>query len=378
MGSIAYVADSFMSTGTEDWLETLISEELSCLKIKPSESIEFVRKLTSPVHLSFTLDAEYSLLKVAEEIKKEFPKRLPSFDELGSIAIHKELKDMEDRFHWIKNNYYNIHYCDAEEFYNEACGIVEDADRNKTLVKELLKEKKEELEAIREERQQLIDSLALSGFIRNMLDIARLFSKWKDIRKSGVYIGMHYFNSFLGEIAKRSGYKKEELTFTVFDEIESILLEKRDIRKEIAKRKDKCFFAITPEGYSIISGTDANTYFRYGDSAENEGVTEIKGVVASPGYARGRVRIIRKTHEMNDFKAGEILVANQTTPEFVPIMKKAAAIVTEQGGITSHAAIVSRELKKPCIIGTKVATSVLMNGETVEVDANKGVVRRTR
>lgn len=72
---------------------------------------------------------------------------------------------------------------------------------------------------------------------------------------------------------------------------------------------------------------------------------------------------------------GEILVTGMTRPEYVPLMKKAAAIVTDEGGITCHAAIVSRELKKPCIIGTKIATQVLNDGDLVEVDAERGVVR---
>ncbi len=64
-----------------------------------------------------------------------------------------------------------------------------------------------------------------------------------------------------------------------------------------------------------------------------------------------------------------------TTPEMVPVMKRAAAFVTDEGGITCHAAIVSREMKKPCIIGTKIATKVLKDGDLVEVDANRGIVR---
>src|SRR3989344_3606574 len=378
VGSVAYVADSFMSTGTEDWLEKLVSEDLFRLKVKPSENIRLVRKLTSPVHLSFALDAEYNLIRAADGIKQTFPRKSPKFEELKSSNVYDELKDIEKRFHWIRNNYYNVHYCNAEEFYNEACEIIGEADRNSTTIGKLLKEKKEELESVREERQKLIDSLALSGFIQNILKIARLFSKWKDIRKSGVYIGMHYFDMFLKEVSKRAGYSMEELTFAVFDEIKGILLEKKDIRKELAERKDKCFFAITPEGYYIASGEYAEKYFKFGEAEEDKTATEIKGVSASPGRARGRVHIIRKTYEMSDFKTGEILVTNQTTPEFVPIMKKAAAIVTEQGGITSHAAIVSRELKKPCVIGTKTATSVLMDGEMVTVDADKGIVTRER
>ena len=72
---------------------------------------------------------------------------------------------------------------------------------------------------------------------------------------------------------------------------------------------------------------------------------------------------------------GDILVTNQTTPEYMPLMKKASAFVTDQGGITCHAAIIAREMKKPCIIGTKIATKFLHDGDLVEVDANKGVVK---
>ncbi len=72
---------------------------------------------------------------------------------------------------------------------------------------------------------------------------------------------------------------------------------------------------------------------------------------------------------------GDILVSIATDPDIVPAMKKAAAIVTEQGGVTSHAAIVSRELGTPCVIGTKIATKVFKDGDLVEVDAVKGIVK---
>lgn len=75
-------------------------------------------------------------------------------------------------------------------------------------------------------------------------------------------------------------------------------------------------------------------------------------------------------------REGDILVTPMTNPHMVPIMKKAAAFVTDEGGITCHAAILSREMKKPCIIGTKIATQVLKDGDRVEVDAEKGVVRK--
>lgn len=104
-------------------------------------------------------------------------------------------------------------------------------------------------------------------------------------------------------------------------------------------------------------------------------VKELKGVIVSKGKVNGRVRLIANKDDLNKLKLGEILVANFTTPEYVPAMKRAAGIITDDGGITSHAAIISRELSKPCVTGTKIATKILHNSDLVEVDANKGIVK---
>ena len=79
--------------------------------------------------------------------------------------------------------------------------------------------------------------------------------------------------------------------------------------------------------------------------------------------------------EVSVFDKGDILVTGMTRPEFLPLMEKAAAFVTDAGGILSHAAIVAREMRKPCVIGTHVATKVLKDGDVVEVDADKGIVK---
>ena len=100
----------------------------------------------------------------------------------------------------------------------------------------------------------------------------------------------------------------------------------------------------------------------------------VKGMTGSPGKAEGPVRIVEPDKLDTDFPDGGVLVCTVTTPNYVPLMQKAAAIVTDQGGILSHAAIVARELKKPCIVGTGNATKVLKNGQTVSVDADNGIV----
>jgi pyruvate,water dikinase len=92
--------------------------------------------------------------------------------------------------------------------------------------------------------------------------------------------------------------------------------------------------------------------------------------------AKGSVRIINEVADMHKMKKGDVLVSVATSPNILPAMVKASAFVTDTGGITCHAAIVSRELKIPCVIGTKIATKVFKEGGRVEVDATKGIVRK--
>ncbi len=100
----------------------------------------------------------------------------------------------------------------------------------------------------------------------------------------------------------------------------------------------------------------------------------LTGVAASPGIVTGRVKIIKSAKEINKIKSGDILTAMQTNPDFVPAMKKAAAVVTERGGRTSHAAIVSRELGIPAVVGVTQAIAKLKNEMVITVDGVKGVL----
>ena len=101
----------------------------------------------------------------------------------------------------------------------------------------------------------------------------------------------------------------------------------------------------------------------------------VKGQCGAPGRVRGKIRVIIYQRDFKKFKKGEILVSGMTRPEFMPLMQRAKGIITDEGGITCHATIVSRELKIPCIIGTKVATQILKDGDIIEMDATSGIVK---
>jgi phosphohistidine swiveling domain-containing protein len=143
---------------------------------------------------------------------------------------------------------------------------------------------------------------------------------------------------------------------------------------EITKRSDGFACLVRYDGTieTAVGGYDEDKQrldaLYLGQHAADTSVREITGQVGCLGRAIGRVRIVRRIQDGAAFQPGE--------PEFVPLMGKAAAIVTDEGGVTSHAAIVAREMNKPCIIGTKIATRVLRDGETVEVDADHGIIKR--
>jgi phosphoenolpyruvate synthase/pyruvate phosphate dikinase len=101
----------------------------------------------------------------------------------------------------------------------------------------------------------------------------------------------------------------------------------------------------------------------------------LEGVAAAKGKVVGRARIILSLNNLNKLREKEILVTSMTTPDYFVAMEKAIAFITDEGGITCHAAIVARELEKPCVIATKIATRVIRTGDLIEVDANRGLVR---
>ena len=111
-----------------------------------------------------------------------------------------------------------------------------------------------------------------------------------------------------------------------------------------------------------------------GDASSNLGDVLVKGLGASPGMASGKVKIILDIDELDKVEDGDIMVTTMTTPDMVPAMKRASGIVTDEGGVTCHASIISRELGIPCVVGTGEGTSVLNENDGVTIDGKKGLV----
>lgn len=186
------------------------------------------------------------------------------------------------------------------------------------------------------------------------------------------------------QLSKRSKIKKNGLYYLFPEELKALLGNKKEykyILEKISQRKKLFVTTNVPGTYSIFEGKKARLLMKEYMPAQEEQVKPtdaLKGMPASPGKARGKVRVILLHSQFKDFKKGEVLVALQTMVNFVPLMKKSSAIITEFGGMTSHAAVVSRELRVPCIVSVKGVTKILKNGDLVEVDADKGVIRNIK
>ena len=171
------------------------------------------------------------------------------------------------------------------------------------------------------------------------------------------------------------------ITYIQFDELIRGAEYLRSMKTNIESRKNGSALLIEFDGTITIESLNYNEakikltdfYILSTTAGQKEG--EIKGQTGSPGIVRGRVKIILNASKSEKFEDGDILVTGMTRPEFVPLMKRSLAVITDEGGITCHAAIVSRELKIPCVIGTKIATRKLKDGDMVEVDATNGIVR---
>ena len=198
------------------------------------------------------------------------------------------------------------------------------------------------------------------------------------------YVSMYAYRMrpYMDHLALHFGLTYRELIRLSPDEISSALDHKITKRKlhEIVRstsRKEilRVLMARAGSSYDLIENPEDISELKKMIPRANEGESQVQGQTGNKGSARGSVKVVMNLEEFHKFEPGDVLVTTMTTPDFVILMQQSSAIVTDIGGVLSHAAIMSRELGKPCVIGTKVATQVLKDGDMVEVDADQGTVR---
>ena len=203
--------------------------------------------------------------------------------------------------------------------------------------------------------------------------------KWRECEGNVFFNkGIDTFYYLLKEIAERKKWKTDLLKYTTFQELSESILGKKPLPvKELIKRQNSVFAYI--DGKVVydpeISANLSAIGYKIKKVDSFDKIKELKGTPASAGKIQGIVRVIFNRNQLNKIKNNEILVAPMTCLWYMPAMEKASAFVTDEGGATCHAAIIAREMNKPCIVGTKTATQVLNDGDLIEIDAANGLVK---
>ncbi len=353
-------------SGAHDWFSFGVDRRIidiveldEYFKEHPEEK-DAILNFTSPDALLTTIKEEIELLSLAkkakglsrEGIKKEF---------------EKELAQLSEDFGWLSALIYypiknaaayaeEIHELSQKDTLDEELEEKENytANINKALA-EYIKEK--------QPPQKVIDSI----------NAIRKLSEIRAVGEMDAIYGFTRFRNIDKEIQSRFSLSQDQYYALYLDEVEA-LLKGRTIEIDYDQRFELDGTYRDDDG-KFQEVEKATELFARLQKQKRQG-EELKGMPGCPGTARGTVRIIRGSNDIGSFKEGDILVAKATCVDYVVIMKKAGAIVTEYGGITSHAAVVSRELGVPSVIGVPNVTELLKEGERVEVDADKGAITR--
>ncbi|MEK7494150.1 MAG: PEP-utilizing enzyme, partial [Patescibacteria group bacterium] len=277
-------------------------------------------KLLSPHHLSFIEEEGIAREKLVQAFRKT--------DKLD----RKTLERHASRFFYIHNNYAKGVRLTADDF---ARMIREDARKD-------VEPAKDRRKAFLAQKAKLVKKYKPSPWHKILLYVMDEFFEFQDTRKKYVLISNYYQFQFLKEAERRGGIPFEKLQYSIYPEFRDALAGNLD-KGLLDRRRKGCACIHTNDSFEVLDGDIAQSALDFFQKKSGE-AKEIKGMVASPGKAKGRVKKILKIHDMANMDEGDILVSSMTRPEMVPAMKLAAAIVTDEGGVTSHAAIVSREL----------------------------------
>lgn len=230
---------------------------------------------------------------------------------------------------------------------------------------------------------EALDGLSATKEQREVVWLLQEYTRLRTQRMNVLYKVHALIRPFLLRIGSELGLAGGDVFLLTLDELEECVSKakvSKEIAVELARRKNGWAVLLFGGRMRVFSGADnvVAAMESFGIKRKLSGQkrkTELVGRRASAGKAVGVARVINSVTELGSFKQGEILVTHMTTPDYVVAMSKAIAFVTDEGGVTCHAAIVAREMNVPCVVGTQEATRMIKTGQVIEVDATSGLVR---
>ena len=301
-------------------------------------------------------EVEAKLGDIVEKIKKTDMSKITN-EELYSLYI-----DFFEKY----SSLIGLYRFSRPEFYDEVI---------KNLIKKFPEPSVENFNALLSNKQV---NFRVDGYIKKLaLTLKQVGDVRLDMHKTWQTTYNEVVDALSSAVGTRIGLSVLEVKNCLTSEIKEALISNKKLDKnEIKKRINFFNFIYTDDSFKIDFNEKLN-------NEDNIPVNEIKGTIAYPGKVQGTVKLILNSIEWRssknlDVKEGSILVTGNTGPDLLPIINKVSAIVADEGGLLCHAAIVSREMKKPCVVGARKATKVFKDGDLVEVDAEKGIVRKLK
>ncbi|MBU2476608.1 hypothetical protein KKG83_04000 [Candidatus Micrarchaeota archaeon] len=328
--------------------------------------MEIILSIPKPIEMN---KEKESILKIAVKAKKGLSKQ----------KLRKEMETHAEKFGFLGMYIFRGDPYSVEHYEKELKKLLRkplpSLEKDFLKEKNRFKENQNKLDAIIKKLRLSEEEVALINSVR--------FALWVSLVCDEYYTMYSLFiRPVLVEISKRFSLSYNQLTEMQIHEVLELFDKPLTQKKlnEINARIEDHVLLLEKGKIRLLTGKELEEYSRPYMQKLNEmqKLELITGETAFPGKAKGKVKLIKSIHDLPSFPSGAILVTGSTMPQFVPAMKKSLAIITDEGGMLSHAAIMSREFKKPCVIGTKIATRVLKDNEVIEVDAGKGIIKRLK
>ena len=375
--SPALLCDSF-SLHTDQIIAKKL-KNITEMRNEPRKFAEYLETLTSPIKKSFTNKEEASLLKIAKKIKADkklsqlFKKDLKKIKKETSRYPHlkQALEKHQKDYFWIENSYAQGIKLEQRYFLRKIKRILKEEINLDKKIRQLENWSKN----CKRKKKNLIIKLKLDKEFKKILKWIEVFGWLHDARKAVVMETNYYISLVLKEIGERLNLSLHEMYYCDHHKIGEMLLKKEVNKKVIHQRMKICAHLVWPNKYELVTGEKAKQWYQEILEEKKEAIRDLEGISASTGVFIGRAKIVEDIKDGHKIKKKDILVAGMTRPHWMSFIKKVGALVTDEGGITCHAAIVAREMGVPCIIGTKIATKIIKDNDLVEVNTNHNRVR---
>ncbi len=334
------------------------------LKENTSQFDEIYARLSVWPEYTLIQEEELALFKISHllknnrlsDTKKDKLLKLHTFLFGGLPVISDEVKSW-DESHFLKK---------LEELSNYSSNEIR--EKISTLEKYSKKVKKDKTE--------LIKKLQMSEDIAYLFEYISLATWIRLTARNTFAISHHLSKKLFGEIGRRRNLTSEDVKWLQPEEVHHLMIKGEFLSKKKLNKRMSASFLLFKDGiFTITEGEEAEGLIEKVEQRDHSSNNkQIKGAVAFNGTVSGKAKIIISQKDIQKFNKDDILVTRMTTVELLPIIKLAKGIITDEGGITSHAAIISREFKIPCITGTKNGTKIIKDNDTVTLNGETGEV----